>query len=139
MFARRLAPVILAASILLALASAPPAAAQTTTAAAWRATPASLLKSTLRSVALAQSRHLASRGAYASSPSSLDLTLEPGVRVDILATGPGGWQARAAHRDQPGRSCVIFVGRVDGTDSPRTESDREMAGEEGVPLCDRMR
>ena len=138
MLARRLAPAI-SASILLALTLARPAAAQTTSAAAWRATPASLLKSTLRSVTLAQSRHLGARGSYAPSVANLGLTLEAGVRVDILAAGPSGWQARATHREQPGRSCVIFVGRVEGIESPRTESDREMAGEEGVPLCDRMR
>jgi hypothetical protein len=34
---------------------------------------------------------------------------------------------------------VIFVGRLDGNEAPRTDGDREMAGEEGVPLCDRMR
>jgi hypothetical protein len=138
MLARRLAPAI-STSILLALTLTRPAAAQTTAPAAWRSTPASLLKSTLRSVALAQSRHLGGRGSYATSVSVLDVTLEPGVRVEILAVGPSGWHARATHRDQPGRSCVIFVGRIDGVESPRTESDREMAGEEGVPLCDRMR
>jgi hypothetical protein len=128
-----------AVTVLIALLGARVAEAQTTTEATWRATPASLLKSTLRSVAQAQSRHRASHGAYAITAASLGLDPEPGVRVEIVAAGPGGWQARATHRDQPGRSCVIFVGRVDGLESPRTEGDREMAGEEGVPLCDRMR
>lgn len=127
------------APVLVAFALASPVAAQTSTAAAWRATPASLLKSALRGVAAAQSRHQATRGRYAASTAPLRLVLEPGVQVDILAVGPAGWQARATHRDQPGRSCVIFVGRVDGRESPRTDGDREMAGEDGVPLCDRMR
>jgi hypothetical protein len=34
---------------------------------------------------------------------------------------------------------VIFDGSVDGREAPRTEGDGEMAGEDGVPLCDRMR
>ncbi|HYC31556.1 MAG TPA: hypothetical protein VEB59_04660 [Gemmatimonadales bacterium] len=135
--ARPVASAALVAPVLILLAVAP-ASAQMSTAAAWRATPASLLKTTLRNVAAAQSRHQASRGAYASSLAPLALALEPGVRVDILAAGATGWQARATHRDQPGRSCVIFVGRVEGVESPRTDGDREMAGEDGVPLCDRM-
>jgi hypothetical protein len=139
MLARRPASAALVAPVLLILCTSAPAAAQTGTAAAWRATPASLLKSTLRTVAAAQSRHLASRGAFASSFGALGVALEPGVRVDILAATPAGWQGRATHRDQPGRSCVIFVGRIEGVESPRTDGDREMAGEDGVPLCDRMR
>jgi len=139
MHPRRPAPAALVAPVLLLLCTAAPAAAQTTASAAWRATPASLLKSTLRGVAAAQSRHQATRGAFAASTAPLGLTLEPGVRVDILAAGSTGWQARATHRDQPGRSCVIFVGRLEGVEAPRTDGDREMAGEDGVPLCDRMR
>ena len=40
-------------------------------------------------------------------------------------------------RARPGRSCVIFVGQLNG-DLPKTDGDGEMAGEERVPLCDRM-
>jgi hypothetical protein len=130
---------LIAPALLVLLLASSPAAAQTSSAAAWRATPASLLKSTLRGVAAAQSRHQSRGGSYAASLAPLGVALEPGVGVDILAAGPGGWQARATHRDQPGRSCVIFVGRVEGIESPRTDEDREMAGEAGVPLCDRMR
>lgn len=139
MLARRPSSATLIAPVLLALLVTSDGAAQTSSSAAWRATPASLLKWTLRSAAAAQSRHRAGSGTYALSTSSLGLALEPGVRVEILAAGPDGWQARATHRDQPGRSCVIFVGRVEGTEWPRTDEDREMAGEAGVPLCDRMR
>ncbi|HEU5040918.1 MAG TPA: hypothetical protein VFT84_08870 [Gemmatimonadales bacterium] len=136
--ARRPALAALVAPVLLVLGSAAPAAAQTSATAAWRATPASLLKSTLRGVAAAQSRYQASRGTFAASATPLGVALEPGVRVEILAAGPTGWQGRATHRDQPGRSCVIFVGRLEGVEAPRTDGDREMAGEDGVPLCDRM-
>ena len=137
--ARRPALATSLAPVLLTMFLAVPASAQTSAAAAWRATPASLLKTTLRGVASAQSRHRAARGGFATSLAPLAVKLEPGVRVDILAAGPSGWQARATHRDQPGRSCVIFVGRVEGVESPRTDGDREMAGEDGVPLCDLMR
>ena len=137
--ARRPPRAMLLAPALLALLAGSPAAAQTSSVAAWRATPASVLKASLRSVAAAQARHRTARGAYASSSAPLAVALEPGVQVDILAAGPRGWQARATHRDQPGRSCVIFVGRIDGVEAPRTAEAGEMAGEAGIPLCDLMR
>lgn len=123
--------------ILLLLAT--PAAAQSGSAVAFRATPAAVLKQALRSTAAAQARFRLERGRYAASIEQLDLRLEPGVGVEVLAAGAAGWHGRAVHRDQPGKSCVIFVGRVNGVDAPRTDGDREMAGEDGVPLCDRMR
>jgi hypothetical protein len=61
------------------------------------------------------------------------------VRLEVTAASVTGWQGRALHQSRPGRSCVIFVGSVDGREAPRTEGDGEMAGEDGVPLCDRMR
>lgn len=124
---------------LLLVALAAPASAQTARTAAMRTTTASLLKTTLRQVAAAQARHHTARGAYAASVGPLGVRFEPGVEVDILAAAKTGWQGRATHRDHPGRSCVIFVGRVENFEAPRTDGDREMAGEEGVPLCDRMR
>jgi len=33
----------------------------------------------------------------------------------------------------------VFVGALGDAEAPRTDADREMAGEEGIPLCDRMR
>ena len=133
---------LLAASALLA--ASPPAAAQVTAAAqtkpaASRPSHAAQLKSALRSVAAAQARHHAAKRSYTTTLEALRAPLAPGVRVEIMAAGPNGWQGRARHQDQPGRSCVIFVGRLEGSEAPRTDGDREMAGEEGVPLCDRMR
>jgi hypothetical protein len=113
--------------------------AQASAPAAWQATPASVLKGALRSAAAAQSRYFAAHGRYAESVGLLDVHPEAGVRVDILRTGPAGWQGRATHQSRPGRSCVVFVGALDGGEAPRTDGDREMAGEEGIPLCDRMR
>ncbi|HUR93906.1 MAG TPA: hypothetical protein VMY76_04955 [Gemmatimonadales bacterium] len=138
MIARRL---LLTPILLAALTAAPAGAvgAQTTSAAAWQATPASVLKGALRSAAAAQARYRAEHGTYAPSAEALALRSESGIRVDILGAGITGWQGRATHLSQPGRSCVVFVGSLEGTEAPRTDGDREMAGEEGVPLCDRMR
>jgi hypothetical protein len=33
---------------------------------------------------------------------------------------------------------VVFVGKLAVTEAPRTDGDGETAGEERVPLCDRM-
>lgn len=112
--------------------------AQAGAPAAWRATPASLLKSALRATLAAQDRYRTAHATYAASADALELRPEPGVRIEVLRATATGWQARATHQSRPGRSCVVFVGSLEGTEAPRTDGDREMAGEEGVPLCDRM-
>jgi hypothetical protein len=128
-----------ALALLIACAVHVPVAAQTSTTATWQATPASVLKSALRAVSAAQVRYFQTQKTYSASVDGLGLKPEAGVQVQVLAAGPKGWQARAVHQQQPGRSCVIFVGSVDGAEPPSTDGDHEMAGEEGVPLCDRMR
>jgi hypothetical protein len=112
--------------------------AQSSAPAGWQATPASVLKSALRSVSAAQERYRAAHGVYAPSVDRLDVRPEYGIRVEILLVGPKGWQAKATHASQPGRSCVVFVGAQGDVEAPRTDADHEMAGEEGIPLCDRM-
>ena len=125
--------------LLLAALGAGALRAQTSATAAWQATPASVLKSALRSALAAQDRYYAAKETYAPSAEALGLRPEAGVRVDILRASASGWQGRATHQTQPGRSCVVFVGSLEGAEAPRTDGDHEMAGEEGVPLCDRMR
>ena len=113
--------------------------AQSSAPAGWQATPASVLKGALRSVAAAQERYRAAHAVYAASVDQLGVRPESGIRVDILLAGATGWQGKATHATQPGRSCVVFVGALGDVEAPRTDADREMAGEEGIPLCDRMR
>ena len=113
--------------------------AQSTAPAAWQATPASVLKGALRAATTAQERYRVANGSYATSVERLEVRPESGVRVDILRASASGWQGKATYRGQPGRSCVVFVGSLEGIEAPRTDGDREMAGEEGIPLCDRMR
>jgi hypothetical protein len=125
--------------VLLAALGAGVLRAQTSAPAAWQATPASVLKTALRNTLAAQERFYAANETYAPSAEALGLRPEAGVRVDILGASANGWQGRARHQSQPGRSCVVFVGSLDGAESPRTDGDHEMAGEEGIPLCDRMR
>lgn len=113
--------------------------AQSAVSATWQTTPASVLKGALRAATTAQERYRAANGVYAASVEQLGLRPDTGVRVDILRASATGWQGKAAYRGQPGRSCVVFVGSLEGIEAPRTDGDREMAGEEGIPLCDWMR
>lgn len=121
----------------LSLGAAQVASAQSTNAA-WLSTPASVLKNTLRTVVQAQDKYRASNAGYARSVEALRLNPGPDIKVLIFGVSPQGWRAKASHRARPGRNCVVFVGQLAGIEAPKTEADGEMAGEERVPLCDRM-
>jgi hypothetical protein len=107
-------------------------------AATWQATPASVLKNALRNLVAGQDKYRASHPAFANSIEALPVPPSPDIRIQILGATPNGWRAKATHRARPGRSCVVFVGQLSGLEPPRTDGDGEMAGEERVPLCDRM-
>jgi len=106
--------------------------------ATWQSTPASVLKSSLRNVVAAQDKYRETHPGFASSVEALRVTPESGVTIKILGVTASGWRAKATHKARPGRSCVVFVGKLRATEFPRTDGDGEMAGEERVPLCDRM-
>jgi hypothetical protein len=109
-----------------------------TASAAWQSTPASVLKNTLRDVVAAQDRYRATHPIFASSVEALRMNPGADVKIQILRVTAGGWRAKATHKARPGRSCVVFVGQLGGLELPKTDGDGEMAGEERVPLCDRM-
>jgi hypothetical protein len=137
--AMRRAGHIPALTLLLGLSlGAPHAARAQNASASWQSTPASILKNALRNVVAAQDRYRATHPVFATSIEVLQVPAESDVRLQILGATPNGWRARATHRARPGRSCVIFVGQVSGLELPKTDGDGEMAGEERVPLCDRM-
>ena len=121
----------------LSLGVAPAVPAQSSNAA-WQATPASVLKSTLRDVVAAQDKYRATHPGFASSVEALRVSPGSDVKVQILGVTSSAWRAKATHKARPGRSCVVFVGKLRATEFPRTDGDGEMAGEERVPLCDRM-
>jgi hypothetical protein len=126
-------------AVVLGLSLGTPRGAPAQTAAsAWQATPAWVLKNSLRTVVAAQDKYRAVHPAYASTLEALQLSSGAEVKIQILGATPSGWRARATHRLRPGRSCVVFVGALSGSELPKTEGDGEMAGEERVPLCDRM-
>jgi hypothetical protein len=106
--------------------------------ASWQSTPASILKSSLRNVVAAQDHYRASHPSFASSLEALQVNPGADVKIQILRVTRSGWRAKATHRARPGRSCVVFVGPLSGSELPKTDGDGEVAGEERVPLCDRM-
>jgi hypothetical protein len=106
--------------------------------ATWQSTPASVLKNALRNVVAAQDRYRAFHPTFAGSVELLGVDPGAEVKIQILGVTPNGWRAKATHRARPGRSCVVFVGQARGLELPKTDGDGDMAGEERVPLCDRM-
>jgi hypothetical protein len=133
------APHIPALTLLLGLSLSGPHVVQAQSAAAtWQSTPASVLKNELRNVVAAQDKYRAAHAGFAASLDLLQVQSGPEVKLQILGATPNGWRAKAVHRARPGRSCVVFVGQVSSAELPRTDGDGEMAGEERVPLCDRM-
>ena len=133
----RRAPQIVTLVLGLSLGAATGASAQSASSD-WQSTPASILKSALRNVVAAQDKYRGSHAKYATSVEALRLNPGSEVKIQILSVTESGWRAKATHRSRPGRSCVVFVGRLHLRDAPRTDADGEMAGEERVPLCDRM-
>jgi hypothetical protein len=124
--------------LVLSLSLAAHVAAAQTANSAWQATPASVLKTVLRNVVAAQDKYRTTHSTFAGSLEVLRLNPGSDVKVHILAATGSGWRAKATHRARPGRSCVVFVGKLTVMEAPRTAADGEMAGEERVPLCDRM-
>ena len=104
----------------------------------WQSTPASILKNSLRSVVAAQDKYRVSHPIFAGTVEALAINPGADVKIQIVGVTPNGWRAKATHRARPGRSCVVFVGPLSGAELPKTDGDGEMAGEERVPLCDRM-
>jgi hypothetical protein len=117
---------------------APIAALAQNATASWQSTPASVLKNSLRNIVAAQDKYRVSHPIFASTIEVLQVNPGPDVKIQILGVTPNGWRAKATHRSRPGRSCVVFVGPLTGSELPKTDGDGEMAGEERVPLCDRM-
>jgi hypothetical protein len=126
-------------TLVLGLSLGAPISAEAQNAAAsWQSTPASVLKNSLRNVVAAQDKYRASHPVFASTIEMLQVNPDPDVKIQIVGVTPNSWRAKATHWARPGRSCVVFVGTLAASDLPKTDGDGEMAGEERVPLCDRM-
>jgi len=124
--------------LVLGLSAAGRDAAAQSVNATWQSTPASVLKTALRNLVAAQDKYRATHGVFSPSVEALRVKSGSDVKVQIVNATESGWRAKASHHARPGRSCVVFVGKLTAMEAPRTDGDHEMAGEERVPLCDRM-
>jgi len=98
--------------------------------------PRVVMKVDLRNLAHSQQTYLAMQGVYASRPESMALQYlwHHGVRVEILGADAESWAAKATHDRFPGKSCVIWFGRI--SQRPRTEALKRQEGRPGEPVCD---
>jgi hypothetical protein len=94
------------------------------------------MKVDLWNLAHSQETFFAMQGFYArrTEPLALQYLWHKDVRVKILAADAESWMAKATHARFPGKSCVIWYGRV--AQRPATDAQRRKEGRSGVPVCD---
>ena len=114
----------------------PPSRATDTASALEAVNPFVQMKVDLRNLVRAQEAYHATQGSYArrTEPLQIQYLWQRGVSVDILSAGPDHWSARASHAAQPGKTCVIWHGRV--TSRPVTETTQRASERPGIPVCD---
>jgi hypothetical protein len=88
----------------------------------------------LRDLVSEEEVYFAGNGRYASDLKALALRPVAGVTLAVTAADQWGFAAVARHRELPGRSCVLWLGRV--RTPPRTAREGRPAAE-GEPTCDR--
>ena len=119
-------------------ASGPEAAAATPGAAA-----VAQMRSKLRLLTAAQEEYWSRHGTYTTDVAALGLldrggrTPQDSTTVRIFSAGGTGWSAMSTHRALAGRSCVIYVGRVEDLPKPpATLAERREATTEALTACD---
>ena len=101
------------------------------------------IRARLRELVDAQEEYFLANRTYTSNLNALRLPAAERARSQVVleVTHAGGraWQATGRHPVLLGKSCVIFVGLVEGLPMPRTKLDhrRPTASQEGVTVCDR--
>src|SRR3954469_8316493 len=106
------------AGLVIGLSLAGGTAAAQSVSVTWQSTPASVLKTALRNLVAAQDKYRAAHAVYASSVEVLRLNPGSDVKVQIVNATEGGWRAKASHHARPGRSCVVFVGKLRAMEAP---------------------
>jgi hypothetical protein len=95
-----------------------------------------MMPTNLTQLAISQDAYRKVQYTYARriEPMALQYGWAPGVRVKMLFASSDGWAAEATYDLLPGRSCVIWGGKVPKL--PVTAADKLPAEDEGVPVCD---
>ncbi|HEY7613411.1 MAG TPA: hypothetical protein VH764_10485 [Gemmatimonadales bacterium] len=94
------------------------------------------MRADLRKLANAQTAYFGTQGTYSRLVETLPLQYgwQRGVAVTLIYADQRSWTARATHAADPGKSCVVWVGRP--IKRPVTEAQRKAPERSGIPVCD---
>jgi hypothetical protein len=94
------------------------------------------MRADLRKLANAQTAYLGTQGTYSRQVETLPLQYgwQRGVSVTLIYADPRSWTARATHTANPGKSCVVWVGRP--IKRPVTQAQKKVPERSGIPVCD---
>lgn len=103
------------------------------------------MRGKLRLLTAAQEEYWHRHGTYTTDVAALGLldrggaTPQDSTTVRVFSAGGTGWSAMSTHRALAGKSCVIYVGRVeDLTKPPTTLAERRTATREALTACDEV-
>ena len=96
----------------------------------------SLMRADLMNLATSQRQYRAVQGTYSRTTRVLAVhySWSSGVALNILSANSKGWSGEATYDQLPGRSCVIFGGKV--AEVPATEQRGLIPEREGTVVCD---
>lgn len=98
-----------------------------------------LLRQQLVELLKLQDEVRAARGGYAMAfgpgEQALAFSPQPGVSLAFGYADSFGWSATASHAQFPGRTCVVWVGRIPPERRPTTRHDGNRGGDAEV-VCD---
>jgi hypothetical protein len=96
----------------------------------------SIMRADLLNLATSQRQYRAVQGTYSRTTRVLAVhySWSSGVGLNILAADSKGWSGSATYDQLPGKSCVIYGGRV--TTLPATEEQGRTPDREGAVVCD---
>jgi hypothetical protein len=94
-----------------------------------------LMRADLMNLATSQRQYRAVQGTYSRTTRVLNVhySWSSGVSLSILFANSKGWSGQATYDQLPGKSCVMYGGKV--TDLPATERGL-VPGREGEVVCD---
>jgi len=95
-----------------------------------------LMRADLMNLATSQRQYRAVQGTYSRTTRVLNVhySWSSGVALNILSANSKGWSGEATYDQLPGKSCVIYAGKV--TDVPATEERGLVPEKEGSVVCD---
>jgi hypothetical protein len=95
-----------------------------------------LMRADLLNLATSQRQYRAVQGTYSRTTRVLAVhySWTSGVSLGILSADSKGWSGSATYDQLPGKSCVMYGGKV--ATLPKTEEQGLTPDREGVVVCD---